>query len=62
MSGRKKRKPGFCQYRELKKANSDVTGWIRVDGTVIDYPVMQTPETPDFYLKRGSIKNIPLMG
>lgn len=54
MSGRKKRKPGFCQYRELKKANSDVTGWIRVDGTVIDYPVMQTPETPDFYLKRGS--------
>ena len=43
----------LLQYRELKKANSDVAGWIRVDGTVIDYPVMQTPETPDFYLKRG---------
>ena len=50
------------QYRELKKANSDVTGWIRVDGTVIDYPVMQTPETPDFYLKRGFDKKYSAYG
>lgn len=52
----------LLQYRELKKANSDVTGWIRVDGTVIDYPVMQTPETPDFYLKRGFDKKYSAYG
>ncbi|MEE0220925.1 MAG: hypothetical protein UEC12_02805, partial [Lachnospiraceae bacterium] len=52
----------LLQYRELKKANSDVTGWIRVAGTVIDYPVMQTPETPDFYLKRGFDKKYSAYG
>ena len=52
----------LLQYRELKKANSDVAGWIRVDGTVIDYPVMQTPETPDFYLKRGFDKKYSAYG
>lgn len=25
-------------------------GWIRIEGTKIDYPVMQTPASPDFYL------------
>lgn len=39
-----------------------MTGWIRVDGTVIDYPVMQTPETPDFYLKRGFDKKYSAYG
>ena len=59
---KKEEEARLLQYRELKKANSDVTGWIHVDGTVIDYPVMQTPETPDFYLKRGFDKKYSAYG
>ena len=33
--------------------NNDLAGWITIDGTVIDYPVMQTTEEFDFYLKRN---------
>lgn len=35
----------------LQKQNADVIGWIRIPGTVIDYPVMQTDkERDDYYL------------
>lgn len=39
-------------YGELHKQNSDFVGWIAVDGTNIDYPVMQTPHDPEYYLRR----------
>ena len=39
------------QYRELYKQNSDMAGWVRIDGTTIDYPVMYTGD--DFYLSHG---------
>ena len=45
------------RFRPLIEANSDFAGWIRIDGTVIDYPVMWTPEDPDYYLKRDFGKN-----
>ena len=35
------------------EANSDTVGWISIEGTAVDYPVMQTPENPDFYLYHG---------
>jgi sortase B len=41
------------QYGALFDANPDMIGWIKIDGTTIDYPVMHTPDRPDFYLKRG---------
>jgi sortase B len=35
----------------LRKENPDVAGWLRVDGTKIDYPVMQAKtDEPEFYL------------
>ena len=37
---------------ELYAQNSDLVGWIHVPGTKIDYPVMQTPSDPEFYLHR----------
>ncbi len=40
-------------YRALREINPDMIGWIRIDGTVIDYPVMQTPDREDYYLHRG---------
>ena len=39
----------------LYEKNSDIVGWIRVEGTRIDYPVMQTKaegDDPEFYLHR----------
>ena len=44
-------------YAELYEINNDLVGWIRIDGTEIDYPVMQTSEdNRDFYLKRNFSK------
>ena len=38
--------------REYYEKNNDCVGWLKVDGMVIDYPVMQTPENEDYYLDR----------
>lgn len=43
----------FDKYRPLYEQNNDLVGWIRIDGTGIDYPVMQTPSNPDYYLKHS---------
>ncbi|MDD2955520.1 MAG: class B sortase [Oscillospiraceae bacterium] len=40
------------QYAQLAAQNPDMIGWIRVSGTAIDYPVMYTPEDPEYYLRR----------
>ena len=38
------------QYQALYTQNSDLAGWIQIDGTGINYPVMQSKQDPDFYL------------
>lgn len=40
-------------YAAIYESNNDVVGWIKIDGTKIDYPVMQTPDRPNYYLKRN---------
>ena len=37
--------------RNLYLENSDMVGWIRIDGTDIDYPVVQRVDEPNYYLK-----------
>lgn len=41
------------KYQELFNQNNEMAGWISIDDTNISYPVMYTPDNPDFYLKRG---------
>lgn len=36
----------------LHKKNPDCIGWLRIEGTVIDYPVMYHPEKENYYLHR----------
>lgn len=35
----------------LIEMNGDSIGWLSIDGTVIDYPVMHTPQEPQKYLR-----------
>lgn len=41
------------EYAPLFLQNPDMVGWIRIEGTKVDYPVLQTPGQVDFYLKKG---------
>ncbi len=41
------------QYAQVYQLNNDLVGWISIPGTVINYPVMQTPNDPDYYLHRN---------
>ena len=43
--------------RNLYLENADMVGWIQIEGTRIDYPVMQTPADPNYYLKHDFEKN-----
>ena len=41
------------EYQDAHSQNNDLIGWIRIDGTVIDYPVMWKPTEKDYYLERN---------
>lgn len=41
------------QYRLLWEQNHDFAGWLSIEGTKIDYPVMFTPEEPEYYLRKA---------
>lgn len=52
----------LAQYQELYKQNADMAGWLQIEGTKINYPVMYTQD--DFYLnhnfeKKKSASGIP---
>lgn len=40
------------RYDMLHGMNADFLGWLAIDGTEINYPVMHTPEQPEKYLRR----------
>lgn len=42
----------LAKYQELYETNSDIIGWLRIEDTVIDYPVMQTMEDEGYYLDK----------
>lgn len=44
------------EYQFLYEANRDMVGWIEIEGTSINYPVVQTPKDPNFYLRRNFYK------
>ncbi len=41
------------EYQELYATNSDMVGWIQIEDTKLNYPVMQTPSNPNFYLDKN---------
>lgn len=47
---------------ELSAQNSDTFGWVKIDDTKLSYPVMFTPEDPEFYLRRNFQKEHSMAG
>lgn len=41
------------EYAALYLQNDDMVGWIEIEGTKLNYPVLQTPDEKDFYLHRN---------
>lgn len=41
------------KYVDLYEANNDIIGWITIEDTKIDYPVMQTKNSPEYYLDKN---------
>lgn len=44
-------------YAELYEENPDVVGWLKIEDTKLNYPVMQTPDNKDYYLKKDFYGN-----
>ncbi len=50
-------------FKELKEMNSDLYAWIRIPGTVIDYPVAQSSNEDDnYYLHHNYLGNYEFAG
>ena len=52
----------FDKYADVYAQNNDLVGWVSIPGTRIDYPVMQTKDNPDFYLKHAFDKSYSSYG
>ena len=47
----------LLQYDPLWQENPDLVGWLRIEDTIIDYPVMYTPDNLEYYLRRAFDKS-----
>lgn len=45
--------PQYTEYLALYEQNQDFAGWLKIENTKIDYPVMLTPDDPEYYLRRS---------
>ena len=52
----------LAEYGELFLKNTDMVGWLSIAGTTVNYPVMQTPNEPNYYLKRNFDKEYSDLG
>lgn len=55
------------RYKPLYEQNADFIGWIYIEDTEVNYPVMLSPYEPDYYLHRDFDKNysqsgVPFLG
>lgn len=52
----------YEKYKELLEKNSDMIGWISIEGTKLNYPVMQTKDDEKYYLRRNFDKEYEFRG
>ena len=51
-----------AKFAALRDQNSDFIGWISIDGTNLDFPVMYAPDNKDFYLRHDFNKEYSVYG
>lgn len=44
------------EFASLYEQNQEMVGWVTIEGTDVDYPVMQSPDSNDYYLKHDFYK------
>lgn len=49
------------QFLELQKLNEDIVGWVQIENTLINYPVLQTTNN-EYYLNRNYQKEFSRAG
>ena len=49
-------------FKSLHKTNKEIFGWIKVPGTNVDHPLLQSQERDDFYLDKNIYKNYSFAG
>lgn len=54
--------PMTSRMKEVYALNPDTVGWLKIDGMVIDYPVVQTPRDEQYYLNRDFEGNYSAYG
>ncbi|WP_455502199.1 sortase domain-containing protein [Gemmiger sp.] len=54
--------PNGAKFAALREKNADFIGWISIDGTNLDFPVMYAPTNKDFYLRHDFDKNYSVYG
>lgn len=50
------------KYSILYQENNDFIGWLTIEGTRINYPVMYTPDDCDYYIHKDFNKNYSFAG
>ena len=50
------------KFRNLYEKNQDFVGWLTIDGTSVDYPVMYTPQQEQKYLRKNFEGDYALAG
>ena len=44
------------KYSKVYPQNTDMVGWMTIPGTEVNYPVMHTPDDPEYYLDKNFYK------
>lgn len=52
----------LLQYDSLWQQNHHLAGWLSIDMSRINYPVMHTPDDPEYYLRRAFDQSDALSG
>ena len=55
-------KEDTINIQELYNINNDIIGWINIEDTNINYPVMQTKDRPNYYLRKDFYKKYSQWG
>ena len=50
------------EYQELYENYNYLVGWIKIPNTAVDYPVFQTPDKPNYYLRKDMDGNYSRWG